>query len=144
MAHIPGHHPLRLRHVLARSHAQRAASRYALRTFQLPAPAREPARRDGEWVRELFDGGAARGGGPRPVTSPKSARYAAAMRIHPVGVLRGRVFPLAGPFAARADGRRYAAASAAPIHTPVLQLHGALDGCVLPSTAQGSGRYVSR
>jgi pimeloyl-ACP methyl ester carboxylesterase len=26
---------------------------------------------------------------------------------------------------------------------PVLQLHGDLDGCILPRTAQGSGRYVA-
>jgi pimeloyl-ACP methyl ester carboxylesterase len=29
-----------------------------------------------------------------------------------------------------------------PIQRPVLQLHGDFDGCVLPSTAQGSGRHV--
>jgi pimeloyl-ACP methyl ester carboxylesterase len=32
---------------------------------------------------------------------------------------------------------------AAPITAPTLQLHGDLDTCVLPSTAQGSGRYVA-
>ncbi len=29
-----------------------------------------------------------------------------------------------------------------PIESPTLQLHGALDACVLPRTARGSGRYV--
>jgi pimeloyl-ACP methyl ester carboxylesterase len=32
---------------------------------------------------------------------------------------------------------------AAPISAPTLQLHGALDPYVLPSTAAGSGRYVA-
>ena len=30
-----------------------------------------------------------------------------------------------------------------PISRPVLQLHGGVDSCVLPSTAQGSSRHVS-
>jgi pimeloyl-ACP methyl ester carboxylesterase len=29
-----------------------------------------------------------------------------------------------------------------PIRVPTLHLHGALDGCTLPRSAQGSGRYV--
>jgi pimeloyl-ACP methyl ester carboxylesterase len=32
---------------------------------------------------------------------------------------------------------------AAPITAPTLQLHGALDPCVLPATARGSDRYVA-
>ena len=31
---------------------------------------------------------------------------------------------------------------ASPETVPTLQVHGALDGCVLPSSAQGSRRYV--
>jgi hypothetical protein len=30
-----------------------------------------------------------------------------------------------------------------PVEAPTLQLHGALDPCVLPRTALGSGRYVA-
>jgi pimeloyl-ACP methyl ester carboxylesterase len=43
----------------------------------------------------------------------------------------------------RPSGWRFAALLQRPISVPVLQLHGALDPCVLPRTAQGSGRYVS-
>ena len=43
----------------------------------------------------------------------------------------------------RPDGLRYARRMAAPVTAPTLQLHGALDPCVLPSTAAGSGRYVA-
>jgi pimeloyl-ACP methyl ester carboxylesterase len=32
---------------------------------------------------------------------------------------------------------------AAPVTAPTLQLHGALDPCVLPPTAEGSDRYVA-
>jgi pimeloyl-ACP methyl ester carboxylesterase len=143
LAIVAAAHPLRLRHVLARSHAQRAASRYALRTFQLPRRPEHLLGRDGEYVRSLFD----EWSGPRWRATPgyhaEVARYAAAMRIHPVGYCAAEYFRWLVRSQLRPDGRRYAAALAAPIDTPVLQLHGALDGCVLPSTAQGSGQFVS-
>jgi pimeloyl-ACP methyl ester carboxylesterase len=37
---------------------------------------------------------------------------------------------------------RYAHRMRAPVQAPTLQLHGALDSCVRPATARGSGRYV--
>ena len=43
----------------------------------------------------------------------------------------------------RSDGRRFRDALRQPLATPTLQLHGALDRCVLPATAQGSGKYVT-
>lgn len=43
---------------------------------------------------------------------------------------------------ARADGRRFRSVVRRPLDVPTLQLHGALDRHVLPSTASGSGRYV--
>ncbi len=42
----------------------------------------------------------------------------------------------------RPDGMRYARRMRAAVQVPTLQLHGALDSCVLPATARGSGRYV--
>ena len=42
----------------------------------------------------------------------------------------------------RPDGLRYARHMRAPIQAPTLQLHGALDTCVLPRSARGSGRHV--
>ena len=101
--------------------------RYALRTFQVPRRPEHLLARDSRWVRELFD----RWTGPRWRGTPGYVadveRYAEAMRIHPVVLLRGGVLPLAGPLAARADGRRYAASLRAPITAPVLQLHGDFD-----------------
>ncbi|GAA1553930.1 alpha/beta hydrolase [Actinomadura kijaniata] len=43
----------------------------------------------------------------------------------------------------RPDGLRYIRRMRTPIQVPTLQLHGALDSCVLPVSAQGSGRYVA-
>ena len=42
----------------------------------------------------------------------------------------------------RPDGLRYARHMRAPIQAPTLQLHGALDTCVLPRSARGSGQHV--
>ena len=42
----------------------------------------------------------------------------------------------------RPDGIRYARRMSSPVTVPTLQVHGALDRCVLPASAQGSGRYV--
>lgn len=39
-------------------------------------------------------------------------------------------------------GRRFVKLLQRPTPVPTLQLHGALDTCVLPRTAQGSGRYI--
>ena len=42
----------------------------------------------------------------------------------------------------RPDGIRYGRRMASPVTVPTLQVHGALDRCVLPASAQGSRRYV--
>jgi pimeloyl-ACP methyl ester carboxylesterase len=49
----------------------------------------------------------------------------------------------AGRSQLRPDGLRFARRMAAPVTAPTLQLHGAADPFVLPSTATGSGRYVA-
>ena len=43
----------------------------------------------------------------------------------------------------RPDGIRYAHRMRAPVQAPTLQLHGALDKCTRPESAQGSGQYVA-
>ena len=42
----------------------------------------------------------------------------------------------------RPDGLRYARRMGSPVTVPTLQLHGALDRALRPSSARGSGRYV--
>ena len=44
--------------------------------------------------------------------------------------------------ALRPDGLRYARQMRAPVQAPTLHLHGAVDTCVPPGTARGSGRHV--
>jgi pimeloyl-ACP methyl ester carboxylesterase len=138
-------HPLRMRHELrpGAGSAQRRASSYLLRTFQMPRRPENLLSRDSEWVRELYD----RWTGPRWRGTPRYVadveRYAQAMRIHPVSYCAAEHYRWTVRSLFRADGRRYAASLRAPITAPVLHLHGDFDNCVLPSTAQGSGQFVT-
>ena len=138
-------HPLRMRHELRPgvSPAQRRASRYMLRTFQVPRRAEQLLSRDSSWVRELFD----RWTGPRWRGTPGYVadveRYAQAMRIHPVSFCAAEHYRWMVRSFVRPDGRRYAAAVRHPITAPVLHLHGDFDTCMLPRTAQGSGQFVT-
>jgi len=70
-------------------------------------------------------------------------RYAEAMRVHPVAFCASEYFRWLVRSLARPDGRRFAESLRAPIAAPVLHLHGDFDSCVLPSTARGSGQYVT-
>ncbi|HVU91592.1 MAG TPA: alpha/beta hydrolase [Jatrophihabitans sp.] len=123
--------------------AQRQASAYVLRTFQVPRRPEHLLSRDSHWVRELFD----RWTGPRWRGTPGYVadveRYAEAMRIHPVSFCAAEHYRWTVRSLFRADGRRFAEAVRAPIAAPVLHLHGDFDTCMLPATAQGSGKYVA-
>jgi pimeloyl-ACP methyl ester carboxylesterase len=137
-------HPLRLRAAIAaRGSAQRHASAYALRTFQLPRRPEGLLARDGDYVRQLFD----RWTGPKWRGTPGYVadvqRYAEAMRVHPVSYCAAEYFRWLVRSLPRRDGRRFARSLRAPITAPVLHLHGDFDGCILPATAQGSGQYVT-
>jgi pimeloyl-ACP methyl ester carboxylesterase len=138
-------HPLRMRAEIrpGAGPAQRRASAYLLRTFQVPRRAENLLSRDSHWVRGLYD----RWTGPRWRGTPGYVadveRYAEAMRIHPVSFCAAEHYRWMVRSLFRADGRSYAASLRPPIGAPVLHLHGDFDTCVLPATAQGSGKYVS-
>jgi pimeloyl-ACP methyl ester carboxylesterase len=143
LAVIGAAHPLRLRSAIGRDGDQRHASAYALRTFQVPRRPETLLTRDSLYVRQLFDTWT----GPRWRGTPGYVndveRYAEAMRIHPVAFCASEYFRWLARSLVRPDGRRFADALRAPISAPVLHLHGDFDTCVLPSTAQGSGQYVT-
>jgi pimeloyl-ACP methyl ester carboxylesterase len=136
-------HPLRLRQAVLSDRAQRHASAYALGKFQVPRLGERLLTQDAVFLRQLFDTWS----GPRWRGTPgyfaAVARYAEAMRIHPVAHCSLEFFRWAVRSLPRPDGRRYARSMQQPISMPVLQLHGDFDGCVLPRTAQGSSRHVS-
>jgi pimeloyl-ACP methyl ester carboxylesterase len=144
LAIVGAAHPLRLRQaVFSDPRGQGRASAYALRGFQVPRRPETRLTKDSSYVRHLFDTWS----GPRwrgtPAYESDVEVYAEALRIHPVAHLALEHFRWLVRSFPRPDGRRYARRMQAPIAAPVLHLHGDADGCVLPRTAQGSGRYVA-
>lgn len=71
-----------------------------------------------------------------------AAHYRAAMRVPHVAHCSLEYHRWAARSQLRSDGRRFAAAVARVPEVPVLQIHGAADPCVLPSTAQASARWA--
>ena len=139
-------HPLRMRESVrpGAGGAQRRASEYAIRTFQIPRrPENLLSRADSTWVRELYDQWSGPRWRHRPGYAAAVDRFADAMRIHPVSFCAAEHFRWLVRSQFRADGRRYRESLRQPISGPVLHLHGERDTCVLPETAQGAGRYVS-
>jgi pimeloyl-ACP methyl ester carboxylesterase len=132
-------HPLRWFRAIRVDSAQRRASSYIFR-FQLPwAPERWLVDDDAANVGALLHewGGP---GFPDPETEQR-CRQAMQIMLTPNRALEYYRWSLRSTL--RTDGRRYRRAMATPITAATLQLHGALDGCVLPSTAQGSGQHVA-
>jgi pimeloyl-ACP methyl ester carboxylesterase len=132
-------HPLRLRGaVLADPLGQGRSSGYAL-GFQLPMlPERQLLRDGAQRVGRMLAAWSGPGW-PDPATE---RRYREAISVPSVAhsaleyhrwFLRSRLRP---------DGLRYARVMRRAIQAPTLHLHGAMDGCILPSAARGSGRYV--
>ena len=137
-------HPLRLRaSLLQNPRGQLRASRYAF-TFQAPRYAESLLTRDGAgYVGGLFRSWA----GPRwQLTADYREavrRCQQAIRIPAAAHCALEYYRWAIRSLPRPDGLRYARLLAEPVTAPTLQLHGQLDGALLPSTALGSGRYVA-
>ncbi len=132
-------HPLRLRWaVLSDPLGQGRSMGFAL-GFQLPMlPERQLLRDDALRVSRMLSAWSGPGW-PDPETA---RRYQDAMCVPSVAhsaleyhrwYLRSRLRP---------DGLRYNRMMRTPIQAPTLHLHGALDSCVLPAAARGSGVHV--
>ncbi|SDG42134.1 Pimeloyl-ACP methyl ester carboxylesterase [Sinosporangium album] len=133
-------HPRRLRAALFGDlRGQLKASRYAL-GFQVPMlPERRLARREGALVGRLLD----RWSGPSWPEESVARRYQDVFRIPHVAHCSLEYYRWFFRSQFRPDGLRFARQMRAEVEAPTLQLHGALDRCILPRTAQGSGRYVA-
>ncbi|MHA6779902.1 alpha/beta fold hydrolase [Pseudonocardia saturnea] len=137
-------HPLAVRSAFVRDlrGQGRATAGYAL-GFQVPRwPERALCADDGARVEAIMR----RWAGPEWVESDDFADAAARCRsaIRVPGVVHSAMeyyrWALRSQF--RGDGRRFAAAVARPVDAPVLQVHGALDPCLLPGTAARSARWA--
>ena len=133
-------HPLRTRHQIAADpRGQGAASSY-LFGFQVPwRPEHRLVDADAAYVGRLLSAW----GGPGYPDQESERRYREAMRIPGVAhsALEYHRWVFRSLF--RPDGLRFADTVRRSTTVPTLHLHGSLDRCMLPGTAQGSGRYVS-
>ena len=132
-------HPLAMRRGML-APGQRGAARHAL-SMQLPwRPERALIADDGAQVERILRSWAAPGSGfPDPQTS---RRYRDALAIWPAPHCSLEYHRWAFRSMLRPDGRRFAAKMHPPIDVPVLQLHGARDTAVLPTTAAASREQV--
>ena len=139
MVAVSAAHPLRLGHsVLTDVRNQGWAARHAL-GFQLPlAPEKRLVKDDAALVGRLL----ADWSGPGWPDPETSRTYRTAFQIPAVAHCALEYHRWSMRSLLRPDGIGYARRMRSPIRVPVLHLHGALDRCVLPRTAQGSGRYV--
>lgn len=132
-------HPARWPGALRRDRRQRRASRYLAR-FQLPwHPERWLVADDAANVARLVAGW----GGPRFPVAETAGAFRQAMMILGAPHCSLEYHRWAVRSVPRSDGRRFRQLFHAPLTVPTLQIHGALDSCVRPSTAEGSGRYVA-
>lgn len=125
-------HPLVFRHVSWTRPAQARANGY-LAGLQRPFVPERQMTADGGYVQRLLREWASPGGiWPSP---PEARMYADAMRLPFVAHSAAEYYRWLVRSQLRPDGWRFASRMRTPITVPVLQLHGADDRAVLPSTA---------
>ena len=131
-------HPLALREALVRDRRQRRASRY-IAFFQLPrAPEARLRRHDGAYVGALLH----RWGGPGFPDAETEARCREAIQIPGAAHCTLEWYRWAVRSRTRPSGLRFLTLLDRGVGVPTLQLHGALDTCLLPETAHGSAAWV--
>ena len=131
-------HPLRLRSALLRDHAQRRAASH-LAYFQLPKlPEARLLRMDGAFVVELLQ----RWGGPGFPDDETAARCREAIQIAGVAHSSLEWYRWAVRSLTRPSGLRFLTLMGRGVDVPVLQLHGDLDRCLLPASAEGSKAWA--
>lgn len=129
-------HPLRMGEALRSDRRQLRMSAY-MAFFQTP---KLPERRlrEGDLVTELMQ----RWGGPAFPDAETEARCREAMAIPAAANCALEYYRWAFRSQVRPGGRRYLRLMAAGTRAPVLHVHGALDGCILPESVHGSERYA--
>ncbi len=131
-------HPLRLREALLRDRQQRRASAY-IGLFQLPrVPENRLRRYGGAYVGDLLRAW----GGPGFPDPETERRCREAIQIAPAAHCVLEWYRWAVRSLTRPSGWRFQKLLATGVTAPTLQLHGAVDGCLLPETAHGSGAYA--
>ena len=137
-------HPLAMREAVrpgsrVGARGQARASSYIL-GFQLPwRPERRLVASDAELVGKLLR----KWGGPGFPDRETEERNREAMQIPGVAHCSMEYYRWAIRSQFRPDGHRMAKAMMQPVTVPTLQIHGEVDGCILPAAARRSRRYVA-
>jgi pimeloyl-ACP methyl ester carboxylesterase len=129
-------HPVRFAQALRTDLEQLRMSSY-IGFFQTP---KLPERRliEGDLVAELL----ARWGGAGFPDAETESRCREAMSIPAAAHCALEYYRWSVRSLTRPSGRRYLRLLAEGVQAPVLQLHGALDGCIRPESAHGSGAFA--
>jgi pimeloyl-ACP methyl ester carboxylesterase len=139
---IAAAHPLRLQAAVVSHPRAQLAAAGPMAKFQLPRYEHVLTRNDAALVGQYLR----RWSGPDWPVSPDFAEYErvcrTAFQIPQSAFCALESFRWGVRSLLRLHGHRFRRQVRAPIVAPTLHLHGALDPVVLPSTAQGSGRYV--
>ena len=131
-------HPVRLRQSLTADLSQLRASS-CIGFFQLPRlPESRLVRDDGAYVGELLR----RWGGPGFPDAETEARCRSAVQVPGVAHCSMEWYRWAVRSRTRPSGLRFLRLLDRGVAVPTLQVHGAVDTCVLPTTAHGSGAWV--
>jgi pimeloyl-ACP methyl ester carboxylesterase len=131
-------HPRRLRRAHLTDVRQMRASAHVL-AYQRPlVPERGLVSDDAREVGDLLD----RWSGPGFPPVDVAATYRRAAQIPGVAHCALECYRWAVRSLPRPDGLRYARRMGSPVTVPTLQVHGSVDGCVLATSARGSGRFV--
>jgi pimeloyl-ACP methyl ester carboxylesterase len=132
-------HPLRLGGSLISDAGQRRASRYVF-GFQVPTtPERDLLEDNAAEVGRILHEWSATPDWPDHDTE---YTYRAAMLLLNTAHTALEYHRWALRSVVRPDGRRFRKAMRTPVIAPVLQVHGALDPAVLPTSVEGSSDYV--
>ena len=128
-------HPLRMQ-AAVRGFAQARASAY-IAMFQLPMLPEARLSR-GTLVAELLE----RWGGPGFPDAEVLTRCREAMAVPAAAHCALEYYRWSVRSLTRPSGRRFRTLVSQGVHVPVLQVHGALDGCIRPESAHGSGAFA--
>lgn len=142
LAVVSAPHPLPLRRQLAhhvRGHARgQLRASWHVAVAQIPRAESYLRRHDGEPVAALLRAWAAPGWPDEETEARMRAAFVLGNTPHcALEYYRWGIRSLIRP-----DGIRYARSMARPVTAPTLQLHGAMDRCILPATAEASDRHV--
>ena len=131
-------HPLRLRQALLTDRRQLRASSY-IGFFQLPRlPEARLVKDDAAYVAGLLH----RWGGPGFPDAETERRCREAVQVPGVAHCSMEWYRWAVRSRTRPSGLRFLRLLEQGVHVPTLQVHGALDTCLLAESAHGSGEWV--